>query len=151
VYGPGVRANFRQLQQLVHWGMPLPFARIDNRRSMVSVGNLVDFLLLCAGRDDAAGNVFLISDDYDLSIVELITLIARAMGRKPWLLPVPERLLRLGAKAVGKSSVVDRLLGSLQVDITPAKSLLGWTPVETVEAAVMRSTAHFLRERGITL
>lgn len=148
VYGPGVRANFLRLEQLVRWNLPLPFGRIDNRRSMVSVGNLVNFLLLCACHPGAAGNTFLISDDHDLSIVELITLMARAMGRKPRLFPVPERLLRVGAKALGKSSAIDRLLGSLQVDITPAKSRLGWTPVESVEDAITRTTAHFLSQRG---
>jgi nucleoside-diphosphate-sugar epimerase len=151
VYGPGVRANFLRLLQLVRLNIPLPFGRINNRRSMVSVGNLVNFLIVCASHPAAAGNTFLISDDHDVSIAELITLMARAMGRKPRLFPVPESLLRLGAVAVGKSSAVNRLLESLQVDITPAKSLLGWTPVESVEDAVARTTAHFCSDQGTAL
>ena len=44
VYGPGVRANFLALMRAVARGWPLPLASVDNRRSLIYVGNLVQFL-----------------------------------------------------------------------------------------------------------
>jgi nucleoside-diphosphate-sugar epimerase len=144
VYGPGVKANFFKLMRLVKCGVPLPFKEVRNRRSMVALDNLIDFLLLCAVHRSGAGRVFFVSDDNDLSIAELIIAIARSMGKQAILLPVPERLIRVCASAVGKSGAADRLLGSLQVDIADARTILGWRPVIGTDMAVQQTVDHFL-------
>jgi UDP-glucose 4-epimerase len=144
VYGPGVRANFLRLMQLVKSGAPLPLGGIRNRRSMVALGNLVDFLMLCATHPAAAGAVWMVSDNHDMSLPELVTKIAAAMGRRPRLLPLPPALLAAGAAVLGRSAAAGRLLDSLQVDVSPALDRLGWTPPLDVDTGIRVAVAPFL-------
>lgn len=144
VYGPGVRANFLQLMQLVKTGVPLPFGGIRNRRSMVALGNLVDFLMLCARHPSAAGATWMVSDNHDLSLPQLVTKIAEAMGRRPRLLPVPPGVLAAGAALVGRRATAGRLLDSLQVDVSPALERLGWMPPLDVETGIRLAVAPLL-------
>jgi nucleoside-diphosphate-sugar epimerase len=147
VYGPGVRANFLKLMQLVKAGVPLPFGAVHNRRSMVALENLVDLLITCTHHSAAAGKTFMVSDDSDMSIGELVRMLAGAMGRRPILLPVPPEIMVGAASLLGKSAVASRLLGSLQVDIADTKSSLRWQPVVSMQEAVNRTVTHFLSNR----
>lgn len=133
VYGSGVKANFAALFSLVAKGVPLPFGAINNRRSLVSVYNLVDLIDKCIYHPRAANQTFLVSDDHDLSTAEMVKLMAKVQGVKPWLLPVPLWFLRLIGKLTGKSDMISRLTDSLQVDITHTKETLDWTPPFSVE------------------
>lgn len=133
VYGPGVKANFASLLTWAKRPFPWPFGNIVNRRSLVFVGNLVDFMLLCV-RHPAVGNrVFLISDGEDLSIAELIAKLSAAAGRRALMLPVPPSLLEGLAALLGRRAAARRLLGSLQVDIGETKAIAGWSPPYSVE------------------
>jgi len=142
VYGENVRANFLRLMKLSTLGLPLPLGGIKNRRSMIALDNLVDVLIACVEHPDAANQVFLVSDDHDIGLSELMKLMATAGGKKLWLIPAPIKLMSLCAKALGKSSVVDRLFGSLQVDIEHTKNTLNWRPVVSIEDALSKTVAH---------
>lgn len=144
IYGPGVRANFLRLMMLAQKGLPVPFGAVRNQRSLVALDNLVDFLLTCCRHPRAAGEIFLVSDDHDVSIGELHSMLATSMGRKVLSVPVPVGLIRGVAALLGKSAAANRLVGSLQVDISASKSLLGWTPPVSMVAAVQETVAHFL-------
>lgn len=144
VYGPGVRANFLKLMQLVKKGVPLPLGAIHNRRSMVALDNLVDLLITCIQHPAAAGQTFIVSDDNDVSISELLRLLANAMGKHSLLLPVPAGIIAGTAALLGKSAVANRLLGSLQVDISHTKLTLGWQPVVTMQESLNKTVAYFL-------
>jgi UDP-glucose 4-epimerase len=141
VYGPGVRANFRALMLAVARGVPLPFGAIDNRRSLVALDNLVDFIIRCVEDPAAANETFLVSDGEDLSTPELIRRLARAMGRRAWLVPVPVRVLTAVAGLVNRRDAAQRLLGSLQVDISKARRVLAWAPPITVDEGLRRAAA----------
>jgi len=136
VYGPEVKGNFLRLIQLVQKGYPLPLGRVNNKRSLVALDNLVDLILTCLDHPGAAGQTFLVSDGEDLSTPELVRKIARAMGKKPRLVPVPLVMLRLAGRITGKSAEVERLVGSLQVDIGHTCETLGWQAVVSVDEAV---------------
>lgn len=141
VYGPGVKANFASLMRAVQRGIPLPLGAVtDNRRSFVALDNLVDLLLTCAGHAAAANQTFLVSDGEDLSTAALIRRMGAALGRPARLLPVPTFLLRLGAVALGKQEVAQRLLGNLQVDICHTQVTLGWSPPINVDEGLRRAT-----------
>lgn len=145
VYGPGVKANFASLLNLVSKGLPLPFGCInDNRRSLVSVRNLVDLIVTCIEHPKAANQVFLVSDDHDVSTASMVKYMAQALGRSCRLLPVPLWCYRLVGRVTGKMGVVDRLLGSLQVDITHTKNTLGWIPPQTLEEGFKETAEAFL-------
>jgi nucleoside-diphosphate-sugar epimerase len=143
VYGPGVRANFQALSRAIARGVPLPLGAIHNQRSLVAVDNLVDFIVRCIDHPRAANEVFLVSDGQDLSTTELARAMARALGRPALLLPVPAFLLKAAARGVGKRNVAQRVLGSLQLDISKARELLGWSPLITVDEGLRRALRSF--------
>ncbi|PSF12988.1 UDP-glucose 4-epimerase family protein [Marinobacter shengliensis] len=127
VYGPGVKGNFASLLKLCNLPIPLPFGCMKNKRSMVYVGNLADFLVQCVSLPAAAGEAFLISDDDALSLSELLAELRRAQGRSPWQVLVPVFLFRFAAVLLGKSSAIERLTGELRVDSSKARHVLGWS------------------------
>ncbi|HIF9275871.1 TPA: UDP-glucose 4-epimerase family protein [Photobacterium damselae] len=146
VYGPGVKANFASLLNLVSKGLPLPFGCIkDNKRSLVSVDNLVDLIVTCIDHPKAVNQVFLVSDDNDISTSEMVQQMAKALGKSQWQLPIPTVCYRLAGKVLGKEDVINRLLGSLQVDITHTKYTLGWKPPQTLEEGFKQTADAFLQ------
>ena len=144
VYGPGVRANFFKLMQLVKMSVPLPLGAIHNKRSMVALDNLLDLLITCAHHPAAAGQIFMVSDDHDVSISELLRLLSSGMDQRSLLLPVPAWMIAGVATLMGKSASANRLLGSLQVDIAHTKSTLDWQPVVSMPDALRETVEHFL-------
>ena len=138
VYGPGAPGNFGSLLRWVSSGVPLPLGAIHNKRSLVGIDNLVDLIIRCIDHPAAANQVFLAGDGEDLSTTELLRGVAEAMGRPARLIPVPAGLLSLGATLLGKRAVAQRLLGSLQVDISKARELLGWEPPVSVKEGLRR-------------
>lgn len=138
VYGPGVKGNFASMIKLVDKGIPLPFGAVDNKRSLVGVDNLVDLIIRCIDHPAAANQVFLAGDGADLSTTELLRGVGRAMGKPARLIPVPAGMLQLGATLLGKKAMAQRLLGSLQVDISKTCELLDWKPPYTVEEGLRR-------------
>lgn len=148
VYGPDVKANFASLLNLVSKGLPLPFGCIkDNKRSLVSVDNLVDLIVTCIDHPKAANQVFLVSDDNDVSTNEIVQLMANSLGKSQWQLPIPTPCYRLVGKVLGKEDVINRLLGSLQVDITHTKDTLGWKPPQTLEDGFKQTADAFLQSK----
>lgn len=138
VYGPNAPGNFGSLMRWVEKGIPLPLGAIYNQRSLVAVDNLVDLILTCIDHPAAANEVFLAGDGHDLSTSELLRGVAKAMGRPSRLIPLPASFLMMGASLLGKKSMAQRLLGSLQVDISKARNLLGWEPPISVEEGLKR-------------
>lgn len=145
VYGPGVKGNFLYLLKLSKLPIPLPFGLIRNKRSMVYLDNLVDLIITCIDHPRAANRVFLVSDDDDLSLARLLTLIKKAMNRSSWLLPLPSFLFSLLGRLSGKSEVVDRLTGNLQVDSSDAYKYLGWVAPCSVEQGIKATVEDFLK------
>lgn len=142
VYGPGVGANFLRLMKLIQRGVPLPLAAVRNRRSMVSVWNLSDFIECAAFSDTAANQTYLISDGTDVSTAELVILLARALERPPRLFRLPLPVLRALATSAGFGKEWRRLSESLVVDISKAKRQLAWRPAVTMEDGI-RQTAQW--------
>ncbi|WP_286978720.1 NAD-dependent epimerase/dehydratase family protein [Pseudomonas sp.] len=141
VYGPGVKANFLTMLNWLRRGIPLPFGAIKNRRSLVSVGNLVSLILTCISHPSAANQIFLVSDGVDLTTTDLLRSVSKAMGKPSHLIPVPVFLLKLLLCMVGKRRLAQRLFDSLQVNIDKNKQLLGWVPSEDVNLS-LQSTAE---------
>ena len=133
VYGPGVKANFRRLMNAVRKGIPLPFGSIDNRRSLLYLGNLVDAIRACIEHPAAANKTYLIADGEDVSTPDLVRRLAGAMNRPARLLAVPPALLSAAGTLLGKRDQVARLLGSLTVDSSAIRRDLGWTPPHTLD------------------
>jgi nucleoside-diphosphate-sugar epimerase len=138
VYGPGVEGNFASMMRLVRKGIPLPLGAIHNKRSLVALDNLVDLIITCIDHPAAANQVFLAGDGEDLSTTDLLRGTAKAMRKPALLVPVPARMLTFSATLLGKKAVAQRVLGSLQVDISKARNELEWEPPVSVEEGLRR-------------
>lgn len=148
VYGPGVKANFESMMKWLHKGVPLPFGAIRNQRSLVALDNLLDLILTCVNHPAAADQTFLVSDGDDVSTTQLLQKLANALGTPARLIPVPDWVLTVGASFLGRKALSQRLCGSLQVDISKARLLLGWHPVVTVDQGLRATADHYLNERA---
>ena len=141
VYGSGVKANFQTMMRWLNKGIPLPLGALHNKRSLVALDNLVDLIVTCIDHPAAANQIFLAGDGEDLSTTELLQRMAKALGKPARLIPVSAKLLELGATLLGKRAMAQRLCGSLQVDISKAREVLGWTPPISVDEGLRRSAA----------
>lgn len=148
VYGPGVRANFLGMMRWLDKGVPLPFGAIDNRRSLVSLANLVDLVVTCIDHSRAGGQVFLVSDGEDLSTTTLLKNMAHALGRKARLVPLPAALLVWPATLLGRKALAQRLCGSLQADISHTREMLGWAPPFAIERVLRQTADHYLDNKN---
>jgi nucleoside-diphosphate-sugar epimerase len=133
VYGAGVKANFASLMRAVQRGVPFPLGSVHNLRSLVGLDNLVDFIMTCVTCPPAANHTFLVSDGVDVSTPDLILAMARAARCPARVFPFPLRILSMFALLSGQRSVVERLCGNLQVDISKAREILGWLPPFTLD------------------
>lgn len=147
VYGAGVKANFLNLMKLADTPIPLPFGAINNKRSMVYVGNLVDFIIQCIDHPSAANQTFLVCDGEDLSLRTLLGMMRASLGRPLRLVPIPAFLLQIVGSIAGKREVVDRLVGDLQIDSSKARNLLNWVPPFTVQQGINATVASYLQSK----
>lgn len=143
VYGPGQFGNLSRLFHYVQSGKVLPFGLVNSRRSFIYVENLVDALLACITRPQAAHETFLVADGGAVSLKDLVRLIGEAIGRRGWLLPVPAGLMRLGGVLTGHSRHVKKLLASLAVDSSHIERRLGWRPPYSLEEG-LKATANWM-------
>lgn len=142
VYGFNPKGNFSRLFNLIRYGIPLPFGAINNLRSLIGLDNLLDFLICCVQHPAAVGQTLFVSDGRDLSTPDILNLMATAMNTSITLLPAPVSLLRIAGSVIKKSSEIERLVESLQVDISGTQKLLGWIPPNTVEDGFRRMVKH---------
>lgn len=147
VYGPGVKANFLRMMRWLKKGIPLPLGAIHNKRSLISLENLVDLIFVCTQHCAAANQTFLAGDGKDLSTTELLQRMGQALGGPVRLFPVPEKLLEVGSVLLGKREIAQRLCGSLRADITKARTLLGWDPPMSVDEGLRQTAERLLHEK----
>ncbi|MFA0568295.1 NAD-dependent epimerase/dehydratase family protein [Vibrio gallaecicus] len=136
VYGPNAPGNFSLLTKLVKKAPLLPFALVKNRRDFISVQNLVDLLIVCASHENAAGHVFLASDNETVSTREFIDAVAYGQGKKVLQVPIPIGLMRFFGRLIGKTRMIDQLFDDLEVDSSNISEILNWTPPYTMKEAM---------------
>ena len=130
VYGPGVKANFLALMRAIARGWPLPLGAIDNRRSLIYVGNLADAIVRCLNAD----GTYLVCDGESVSTPGLCRELGAALGRPARLVPFPPALLPR------------KLAASLELDDRAIRERLGWRPPYT-RAEGLRATAQWYLAR----
>lgn len=132
IYGEGVKGNIQLLSKLVSSRIPIPLKGINNKRSMVNIKNLIDLILVCTRHPRAANEIFLVSDNHDISTSEMIKLLGRSQGIKPVIFYISKKILSFISKLAGKYFIVRRLTESLEVDISHTINTLEWSPPHTV-------------------
>jgi nucleoside-diphosphate-sugar epimerase len=149
VYGPGVKGNFLSIMRCLWRGYPLPLGAVTgNKRSLVSLDNLIDLIMTCIDHPAAANQIFLVSDGEDVSTATLLRRLGQALGRAPRLVPVPVALLNVGSLLLGRPDLAQRLCGSLQVDIGKTGGLLGWVPPLGLDEGLRRTAAHWIKSQS---
>jgi nucleoside-diphosphate-sugar epimerase len=139
VYGPDAPGNFGRMVKWVAKGIPLPLGAIHNRRSMISVWNLCDFLITCLSSPGAVGKPLVVADEETTSTSELLRMCARLTDRPACLLPVPAALLRLAGRILGRRADVDRLCGSLAVNTRDTYLRTGWRAPKSLPDELRRA------------
>ncbi|RCS69131.1 UDP-glucose 4-epimerase family protein [Vibrio casei] len=147
VYGPGVKANFQSMMKWVSRSMPLPLGAINNQRSMVYLDNLVDLILLCIEHPNAVNQIFLVSDDHDISTSQLLRKINQLSNAHCLLLPIPMSWFQVIASVMNKPQIAQRLCGSLQVDITHTQKQLNWQPPVSWEQGTLETVTDYLSNK----
>ena len=149
VYGQNAPGNFGSLMRWLKRGIPLPLGGIHNQRSLVALDNLVDLIITCLTHPSAANQTFLVSDGEDLSTTQLLRRMGAALGKPARLIPVPVSVLKLCAALIGKPELAQRLCGSLQIDMSKTRDLLGWTPPFAVDAGLEKAAKEYSRETAV--
>ena len=144
VYGPNAPGNFGTLMKYLNSKIPLPLGSVHNSRSLVGIDNLVSFIKLCITHPEAANEVFVVSDDDDISISMLLEHLGCYLNRPTRLVPVPPSLLVFFAMILGKRKMSKQLLENLQVDVSKAKKLLGWAPPVSLQAGLKKTAEWYL-------
>lgn len=138
VYGPGVKGNFKMLLNWCSRGLPLPLKYLDNVRSLVAIDNLCDFLIRCMDHPLVPGGVFLISDDDDWTVRELILKLYSLRRMRPRNFPLSGAAAAILGNLFGRSDAVDGLYKPLKVDTSITRSVTGWAPIVTTDHALTK-------------
>jgi len=146
VYGPGVGANFLRLMQLIDLGLPLPLGGMNNCRSLIYIGNLVDAIATCLTQPEAANKMYLLADAEDVSTMGLIERLSEALGKRTKLFHMPRSLLKLAGIVLNKQRAMDRLLYSLTVDSSAICQELNWVPPFSMKFG-LTETAKWYKNR----
>ena len=100
--------------------------------------NLIDLIVTCIDHPKAANETFLVADGDDFSTTELLVKLAKVMDKPARLISIPPWFLMFIAIILGKKNLAQRLLGSLKIDISKTRELLGWSPPISVDEGLHR-------------
>ncbi len=128
IYGPGVKGNFLSLMKVCQIGLPLPFKTVKNKRSIIFLGNFTDILTKIIETNIPSGECFLVSDGESVSTAELVARISFSLGKSPNLFFMPISILTVLGTALGQKAAIERLTGSLEIEDSKIKKMLGWAP-----------------------
>jgi nucleoside-diphosphate-sugar epimerase len=146
VYGTGVKGNFSEMLRFVAWGIPLPLSGVKNKRDLLYVGNLVDALMTCVSHPEAVGQTYLVSDGVAVSTPDLLRSLAKALGVSSRVFAWPIGLVKVIGSVFGKANKVERLVGSLQVDISKIRRELGWVPPYSLQQGLNKTVGRVIED-----
>jgi len=149
VYGRHVKENFLSLMSLVQKKIPIPLFINDNKRSFVSINNVVNFIKICTDHENAKNEIFHLSDGNDLSTSELLYLIANNMNIRLLLFPLPKKFMKLILKLFNKENIYDSLYLNLQVNIEKNYQLLEWLPSKNFEMNLKITIDSYINEKNL--
>jgi UDP-glucose 4-epimerase len=132
VYGSGVKANMFNLIKLTDRFPILPFGGINNKRSMVYIGNLV--ALLKKTIDKQAVGIFIAGNLYPISTTQLVQQISTSLAKKSILITLPVFLLKFLKFLF--PALINRLTGSLLIDSTGTNNVLEFIPPFSFEHGI---------------
>jgi nucleoside-diphosphate-sugar epimerase len=147
VYGEGVTGNFLKLLDLIYREIPLPFASIDNLRSLISLENLVDLIIRCIDNPNVSRKTLLVSDSEEISTPDLLKKLSKFMKKSSRVFSMPILILKLMSSLVGKKSDINKIVSSLRIDNSYACEILKWSPVISLDEGLEKTVRWYLKNR----
>lgn len=148
VYAAHAPGNFKWLLRIVYWGLPLPFAKVANSRSIIALENLVDIICRCLTHPAAANELFVVEDGSPVSTADMVRYLAAGMGKRGRLFSVPAVLTALACRTLGVAGIYTQLFESLTVDSSKVRRLLGWKPLVSTESGLIQAGRAYRRMRS---
>jgi nucleoside-diphosphate-sugar epimerase len=137
IYGKGVKGNIAALATLAKTALPLPFAGLDNRRSLLALDNLISAASFVLGEEQTANETYLVADAEPISVADLVAAMREGLGRPPHLVRVPQGAVRRILKSFGKEADWERVSGEFV--ISSAKLMgIGWRPAVATHDGIVR-------------
>lgn len=143
IYGPGVKANFFSLIDVINKNYPLPLGSVKNKRSILYVGNLIHAISMCVNCPKAANHTYLISDT-DISVSELVRKIASLLEKRTLLFPFPVNQLKIIGSLFAVRSKIGRLTDPLLVDKRSICEDIMWTPPYSFDEGLQATIDWYL-------
>ena len=144
IYGPNAKGYFGNLLNLINKGIPIPFGSIlDNRRSLIFIDNFLDLISTLVHHPRAANEIFLCSDQYDLSTADLVNRLLLAMNKKNNNFKIPKIFLKSFLYLLGKHHIYKKISTSLRINSSKANSLLGWNPPKDISFAINKVAEEY--------
>ena len=147
VYGAGAKGNWHLLQKVAASPLPLPFAGVKNRRTLIGRENFVNAIshLIGLPAERRVAGTYLVGDSETVSISEILTWLREGMGRSPRLFPVSSIALRSALAVLGRGRIAESLLGDLELDSSRFRETFGWSPPVDTREGIIRAGADFVR------
>ncbi len=148
IYGPEVGANFLKIMNFINMGLPMPFGSIKNKRSIIYLGNLVDFIRTCIKLKDFENQIYLPTDQKALSTPELIKKVGNSLNKKPLLIRVPKVFIFIVSSLIFRRKMISKLINSLNIDSTQSNKYLNWKPPYTTDEGLKQTAKWFLNSKN---
>ena len=146
VYGPGVKGNLKRLMEIIYKGLPVLLPYKENKRSIISIDNLCNAIIQSIFFKSINANLFLVSDDMLVSTKRLVEEISNAMSRKPKYIFIPYIFLKPIFFILGKSSFLNKISYSLEIDNSKIKRTIGWKDNNNFREDIINMVARFLKD-----
>jgi len=165
IHGPGNKGNLNLLYSLVKRGIPYPLGAYENKRSFLSIRNLI-FILQRLIEDDPAlvprpasrvpahSGIYQVADDESLSTSQIITLMAASVKKREQLWKIHPKLIK-GIAILGdkfhlplNSERLKKLTESYVVSNTKIKRALDIGSMPVTAAQGMKETLEAFENAG---
>lgn len=148
VYGDTEKGNLPRMIKAIRSGLFPPLPETNNRRSMLHVDDLVQAALLAAEKPQAAGQIYIVTDDQPYSTRRISDWIRAGLDKSPITWEVPLKLLQWLAvlgDAIGRmmgrrfpfdSAALHKLTGSAWYSSAKIQRELGFKPRQTLQSSL---------------
>jgi nucleoside-diphosphate-sugar epimerase len=131
IHGPGNKGNLNLLYTLVKKRLPYPLAGFSNKRSLLSIQNLLFALNAILSDSKVPGGIYNIADDEPLSTTQMIDIMAKALRVKAHKWRISPDLIKFAARTGDKLRLplnthrLQKLTESYVVSNAKIKGVLG--------------------------
>ncbi|WP_135211587.1 NAD-dependent epimerase/dehydratase family protein [Vitreimonas flagellata] len=122
VHGPSAKANFANLLRLADTPLPLPYADVRNRRSVLALSSFIAAIRALLAKPDGPAGVFHLADAPALSTGEIIGAVREGLGRKSNLFAAPW-IATLGPDTLTESLAIDDSAFRSAYDLPPTNAV----------------------------